>query len=72
VAFSFNDFAIINFASFIAMILIIARKTITAVFDTMALQIIEVLVWPIQWNKQTRFFTVAMFSLISLCVTAAL
>jgi len=31
-----------NFASFIAMTLIIARKTITTVFSTMALQLIEV------------------------------
>jgi len=37
---SFNDFAIKNFATFIAMTLIIARKTITAVFGTMALQLI--------------------------------
>jgi len=33
---SFNDFAIKNFASFIATTLIIARETITDVFDTMA------------------------------------
>jgi len=29
-------------------------------------------VWPIQWNKQARFLTAAMLSLILLCVTAAL
>jgi len=39
---SFNDFAIKIFVSFIAMTLFIARKTITAVFGTMALQLIEV------------------------------
>jgi len=37
---SFNDIAIKNFASFIAITLIIARKTITAVFGTIALQLI--------------------------------
>jgi len=39
---SFNDFAIKNFTSFIAMSLIIATKRITAVFGTMALQLLEV------------------------------
>jgi len=39
---SFNDIAIKKFASFIAITLIIARKTITAAFGTMALQLIEV------------------------------
>jgi len=39
---SFNDFAIKNFASFIAMTLNVARKAITAVFGAMALQLIEV------------------------------
>jgi len=39
----FNDFAIKNFASFIAMTLIIERKTITVVFGTMALQLTKVL-----------------------------
>jgi len=38
---SFNDFAIKHFTSFIALTLIIASKTITAVFGTMALQLIE-------------------------------
>jgi len=38
---SFNDFAIKNFTSFIAMTLIIATKPITAVFGTMSLQFIE-------------------------------
>jgi len=38
---SFNNFAINNSANFIAMTLIIARKTITAVFGTLALQLIE-------------------------------
>jgi len=38
---SFNDFAIKNFTSFIEMTLIIARKTITAIFSTTALQLIE-------------------------------
>jgi len=33
---SFNDLAIKNFTSFIAMTLIIARKMITAVFGTMS------------------------------------
>jgi len=37
---SFNDLAIKNFASFIAMILIIATKKITAIFGTMALQLV--------------------------------
>jgi len=39
---SFNDFAIKNFVSVISMTLIIARKTITAVFGTMALQLTKV------------------------------
>jgi len=38
---SYNDFALKNFTSFIAMTLIIARKTFTTVFSTMALQLIE-------------------------------
>jgi len=66
---SFNDFAIKNFPSFIAMTLIIARKTITAVFGTMALQLIKT--FQCNVNKHARFLTVAMLSLISLCVTAA-
>jgi len=38
----FNDFTIKNFASFITMALIIARKVITTIFGTMALQLSEV------------------------------
>jgi len=55
------------------MTLIIARKTITVVFGTMALQLIEVFQCSVTSSmKQTSsFFTVAMLSLISLCVTAA-
>jgi len=52
-------FVVKNFASFITITLIIARKTITAVFGTMVLQLAEAFrcaVWTIQWNKQARFF----------------
>jgi len=61
--------------SFIAMTLLIARKMITAVFGTMTLQLIEVFQYSVTYSmKQTSLFflTVAMLSLISLCVTAAL
>jgi len=66
---SFNDFAIKNFTSFIAMTLIIATKTITAVFGTMALQLIKEFQCSVTYSmKQTM--TVTMLSLISLCVIA--
>jgi len=53
----FNDFAIKNFTSFIAMTLIIARKTITSVFGTMALQLIEVFQCSVIYAmKQTSSF----------------
>jgi len=52
-----NDFTIKNFISFIAMTLIIARKTITAVFGTMALQLIEVFQCSVTYSmKQTSSF----------------
>jgi len=59
------------------MTMITARKTITAVFGTMALlQLTEVFQCSVSVTysmKQTSsFLTVAMLSLISLCVTAAL
>jgi len=54
---SFKDFAIKNFTSFIAMTLIIARKTITAVFGAMALQLIEVFQRYVTYSiKQTSAF----------------
>jgi len=54
---SVNDFAIKNFTSFIAMPLIIARKTISAVFGTMALQLIEALQCTVTYSiKQTSAF----------------
>jgi len=54
VAYSFNDFTIKNFASFIIMTLIIARKTITAVFDTMALQLTKIFQCSVTYSmKQT-------------------
>jgi len=50
----FNNFAIKNFTSFIAMTLIIATKTITAVFVTMALQLIEAFQCSVTYSmKQT-------------------
>jgi len=56
------------------MTLIIARKSITVVFGTMALQLIEAFQCSVTYSmKQTSsFFSVAIISLISLCVTAAL
>jgi len=46
-----------DFASFIAMALIIARKTITAIFGTMTLQLIEVLQCSVTYlMKQTSSF----------------
>jgi len=58
-----------------SMTWIIARKTITVVFGTTALQLIEVLqcgvIIFIETNKLV-FLPVAMLSLISLSVTAAL
>jgi len=54
---SFNDFAIKNFTSFIAMALIIARKAIPAVFGTMALQLIEVFQCSVTYSmKQASAF----------------
>jgi len=54
---SFNNFAIKNFASFIAMTLIIARKTITAVYGTMALQLTKVFQCSVTYAmKQTSLF----------------
>jgi len=54
---SFNDFAIKSFTSFIAMTLIIATKTITAVFGTMALQLIEVFQCSVNYSmKETGSF----------------
>jgi len=55
---SFNDLAIINFSSFIAMTLIITRKTITVVLGTIALQLIGVFQCGASYsiNKQVRFF----------------
>jgi len=54
---SFNDLAIKNFASFIAMTLIIAIKTITAVFGTMALQLFEAFQCSVTYSmKQTSSF----------------
>jgi len=51
---SFNDLAIKNLKSFIAMTLIIARKTITAVFGTMTLQFIEAFQCSVTYSmKQT-------------------
>jgi len=49
---SFKDFANKNFTSFIAMTLIIARKTITAVFGTMTLQLIEAFQCSVQWHSK--------------------
>jgi len=57
------------------MTLIIARKTITAVFGTMALQLIEIFQCSVTYSiKQTSafFLTFALLSLILLCVTAVL
>jgi len=55
------------------MTLIIATKTITAVFRTMSLQLIEAFQCSVTYSmKQTgSFLTVATISLISLCMTAA-
>jgi len=54
---SFNDFAIKNLASFIAVTLITARKTITAIYGTMALQLIEVFQCSVTYSmKQTSSF----------------
>jgi len=58
------------------MTLIIARKKITAVFGIMALQLTKVfqcsVIYCIYSMKQTsRFLTVSILSLVSLCVTAA-
>jgi len=53
---SFNDFAMKNFASFIAITLIIARKTATFVFGTMALQLNEALQCSVTYSmKKTNF-----------------
>jgi len=53
----FNDFAIKNFVSFIVMTLIIARKTIPAVFGTMALQLLEAFQCSVNYSmKQTSSF----------------
>jgi len=75
---TFNDFAIKNFTSFIAMTLINCKKTITAVFGTMALQLIEAFQCSVTYSMKCDLFnetnkrvflTVAM---LSLCVTAVL
>jgi len=51
---SFNEFAIKNFTSFIAMTLAIATKTITAVYGIMALQLIEAFQCSVTYSmKQT-------------------
>jgi len=74
VAYNFNDFAVKNFTSFIEMTLVSARKTITVVFGTMALQLTNIFQCSVTYSmKQTSsFFSVVMLSLIALCVTAAL
>jgi len=56
------------------MTLIIARKTIAVIFGSMTLQLIEAFQCSVTHSmKQTSSFslTVAMLSLILLCVTAA-
>jgi len=54
---SFNDFAIKNFANFIAMNLINARKTTTAVFGTLTLQLNEAFQCSVNYSmKQTSSF----------------
>jgi len=72
---SFNDFAIKNFTSFFAMTLTIAKKTITAVFGTMALQLIEALQHSVTSSiKQTSssFWLLQWFHCVWLLLNAVL
>jgi len=74
VYFSLLAFTLLVSLLAITFLVFLQRKTITAVFGTMALQLIEVFQCSVTYSmKQTSafFFTVTMLLLISLCVTAA-
>jgi len=51
---SFNDLAVKNFESFIAVTLIIARKTITAVCGTMTLQLTKVFQCNVNYSMKQK------------------
>jgi len=72
---SFNEFALKILRKFHCNDFDHCKKTFTAVFGTIALQLIKVFQFSVTYSmKQTSsfFLTDAMLSLISLCVTTAL